>query len=345
MMKLLLQRLKNRPDSEHEAALIRITIVSVVITYFTIAARVDRIITDLEQQSLLMIFLFLFISLGIFLCILISPGVSILRRIFAMAIDVGITTYFLYLLDDVTTPLFGLYLWVTFGNGFRYGVRYLYLSGAMSVSGFTLVLATSEYWAEHRTLGIGLLITLIVLPMYVSSLLRQLHAALDRAKDASRAKSQFLANMSHEIRTPLNGVIGMSHLLMGTSLQPEQKDYAQTIYASARTLLTLIEDILDISKIESGKLVLDNTNFDLHGLVNSIGTMLAPQAHTKNLAFHVHITPETPYLLRGDPLHMRQVLINLVGNAIKFTEHGEIDIRVRLLGEDPLTASASYTKA
>ena len=97
--------------------------------------------------------------------------------------------------------------------------------------------------------------------------------------------------------------------------------------------MTLIEDILDISKIEAGKVTLETTDFDLHGLVNSIAMMLAPQAHTKGLNFSVHIAPETPFLLRGDPLHVRQVLINLVGNAIKFTEHGEIEIRVKLLKE------------
>ncbi len=212
----------------------------------------------------------------------------------------------------------------------------------ISVLGFLLVLLASDYWAVHRTLGIGLLIALIVLPLYVGTLVRQLHAALARAKEASQAKSQFLANMSHEIRTPLNGVIGMSHLLMGTPLHQEQKDYAQTIYASARTLLTLIEDILDISKIEAGKVTLETTDFDLHGLVHSIATMLAPQAHTKGLAFSVHIDPETPFLLRGDPVHVRQVLINLVGNAIKFTEKGGIEIRVKLIDEDPNSASIRF---
>jgi len=328
-------RLSNRPDSEHEQAAIRIALVSLASAYLLFMAREETFV------MMLVIFYTAF-SIGIFIHIILRPQISATRRVLGIIGDLSITTCVLYLLDDTGAPVYGLYLWVSFGNGLRYGPRYLYLSAVFSVAGFLGVLFTSEYWSTHRSLGMGLLIALIVLPMYVASLARQLRDALKRAKDASNAKSKFLANMSHEIRTPLNGVIGMSHLLMGTSLQPDQKDYAQTIHASARTLLTLIEDILDISKIESGKLTLETTDFDLHGLVNSIATMLAPQAHTKGLAFFVHISPETPYLLRGDPLHMRQILINLLGNAIKFTEEGEIDIRVRLLGEDPNSATIRF---
>ena len=334
--------MKNRPDSEHEQAAIRVGMGIGILVYLHLALSTDGGIQPDEWKLLLSILSFLPLSLLILLGIIIRPGVSAVRRLMGMVIDIGFATYILFAMGNIGSPLVVVYLWVTFGNGFRYGDRYLGISALLSVCGFTLVLNTSNYWSEHRTLGVGLLIGLVVLPLYVSTLIRRLNSALKRAEEASRAKSQFLANMSHEIRTPLNGVIGMIHLLMETPLNPEQKDSAQTIQASARTLLSLIENILDISKIEAGKMVLETTDLDLHALIHSTAAMLAPQARAKGLELIVHIAPETPFLLRGDPLHLRQVLINLIGNAIKFTEKGSIEVRVQLLEEGPVSAHLHF---
>jgi PAS domain S-box-containing protein len=156
----------------------------------------------------------------------------------------------------------------------------------------------------------------------------ELAKARDEALESARLKSEFLANMSHEIRTPMNGVIGMADILLGTRLSAEQKDCAVTIRRSAEALLSLVDDVLDLSKIEAGKLEIKSADFDLDELIDNITDVFAERAAAKGLKFRAVIYPDVHRHLHGDALRLRQVLLNLVGNAVKFTEAGEVSISV-----------------
>ena len=207
---------------------------------------------------------------------------------------------------------------------------------------FGVAIYLNSYWRDHLILAIALQFGLIVLPLYVSSLLKKLSAAGIRAEEANRAKNRFLANMSHEMRTPLNGIIGMLDLLKGTPLSTEQEELTKTIDDSAHTLLFLMQDVLDLSKIEAGKVSVEVSDFDLYAVVKHTVALVEPQARFKGLATFLRIPSSVPFLLRGDPLLIRQVLLNLLGNALKFTEKGEVGVRVTLESETPRHAIAAF---
>ena len=327
LLKRFLDKTKSSPGREHEAAFIRL-IIGFSVFFYTVYLNRDHpeVIFSVSTE----IILYTLASICFLIWIYQDPHKNHLRYTISSFVDMTGLSYAMFLGDALGAALYPLFLWVIFGYGFRFGKRYLALTTVQSIVGFVVVYLNSNYWPQHQLLFNGLLIGLIVLPIYVSALLRRLEKSAEQAKVASKAKSQFLANMSHELRTPLNGISGSNDLLKNSSLTKEQEEYVETIEYSVTTLLGLIENILDLSKIEAGKKVISKVDFDLHYLMNTTIQMLRHHAQRKNLTLKLKIEPDVPYSLLGDENLTRQILVNLIGNAIKYTNEGGAIVKVYL---------------
>ncbi|MDH4284127.1 MAG: ATP-binding protein [Gallionellaceae bacterium] len=324
-------------NSEQEQALMRFIFSLLVSAYLFFSFLFDPA-TPVRHNTLFISFGYLAFSALLAAVILRDKTIPKYRPLLSMAGDMTALTMVISMTQETGALFYGLYLWIIVGNGLRYGSQALIISHILGVAGFLFVILTNSYWLAHSTLAIGLLLTLILIPVFTFKLLKRLSNAATLAEEASQAKSRFLANMSHEMRTPLNGVIGTTDLILETPLNEEQKDLVRTMRNSGQLLLKLIENVLDLSKIESGKVVAEIVSFDLHSLSNGVMDMFMTQAEKKGIRLHTHFSPETCFLLRGDSLHLRQVIINLVGNAVKFTDQGTVELRVTTVSQDETSA-------
>lgn len=265
-------------------------------------------------------------ALGIIISLQLGKRLRYQRRSLAVVLDVAGATIMLAAGGEETAFLYAVYLWIIIGNGFRFGGRFMLAASLLSIIGFSTLVLTDPFWQSHFSLSAGLLIGLAVLPAYSFGLIRQLAQARKRAEQADAAKSLFLAGVSHELRTPLHAIMATVELMQGTRLDGVQANMLATINTAADGQLSLVQDVLEFSRIEAGYGHAAVESFDLLDVLTKTTSLIAVSAHGKGLLVNLYVTARTPLRLRGVERYIREVLLNLGGNAIKFTSKGSVTI-------------------
>ncbi len=315
-----------RRSPEFQSALVRLGMWTFSACYIGLGIGTDYLSVDLGKFVAL--FSIYFAAFGVLLWSVVRRPDWAARRYVALVLDITATSFAIFLTSHAISPFYLFYIWIFISAGTRYGRTHLIVASVASVVAYNVVLIALDEWGRHTFEAAFFLLLLVALPWYQHSLLRKVQAARAEAERANKAKGDFLANMTHELRTPLTGVIGMAQLLQSTELTGEQRDYVDAIDNSAQVLAGIIGDILDFSKIDAHMLVLESVPFDLRVTIQDVCGVLGTQALGKGLELLIRVDPAVPAKVLGDPLRVRQILFNLVGNAVKFTHQGGVTVQL-----------------
>jgi signal transduction histidine kinase/FixJ family two-component response regulator len=320
--------ISNNQDSDRQQATVRVVFALVFGAFFS-GTHITDGFGGISVYIVYGVIVNIVVSIAILASIVISPVPNVKARKIGMLADLFFITLCTGGGGAVGALGYGGYLWITIANGLRYGVRYLKTAHVASLACFSMVLLVSDYWQQNIVLGAGLLLWLLLLPIYVSKLLYILENAVHAANTANKAKSTFLANMSHEIRTPLTAIIGYAEVSLDSNQTLQERSHAlKTIVRSGNHLLNIINDILDFSKVEADQLDVEFMSVELFQVVLDVESLMRPQAEKKGLEFSIFYDFPLPTKFGTDPVRIKQILLNLCSNAIKFTDEGSVSITV-----------------
>ncbi len=326
--------LSNRLGSEVEQSMMRLFVIIITCSYIIFFAQPENL--DNYDLSVVFAVIYIVFSFLLFVSIKLFSKPSTIRIIAGIVLDVTTLSAYMSIGDQWVLGMSWIYLIIIIGNGFRFGSQYLHIALVFSLIGFTAACTIANYWTENLISIVVVYLSILVLSFYVKMLIKRLTHAIEAANTSAEAKSQFLANMSHEIRTPMNGILGMLELALSDPdpLPKAQRKRLTIAKNSADSLLVILNDILDLSKIEAGKISFESINFNLKELTNEVVKLLKQRATDKNITLDMTYRSNAGKYFRGDPTRIRQTIINLLGNAIKFTKEGGVKVEIMLKKQD-----------